>query len=632
MGVALSVCAAALAFAFAKAGRPAALGSSARRDHAPTPQLLIAAGSGFGILAFEVLLIHLLSMTLRSSVYSFGAVLLVVLMCLAASAAFVAATTRRLDPRSLLGAALTAEALILLALPSLLFATTDGLASTARETLANGLLIAALFGGPALLVGGLVFPVSLRLASGGSPGVRIGGLLAANTAGGILGSLAASYLLLDGLGLWRSIALLSAGYAVAALGVGPNRPRIRRAALLVGGVALYAAAGGVNPLALPAAVAPEGSRLLAVREGAHGTLAVSEEPSGNRWLRIDQYYGLASSDGSPRQQRWGHIALLQHPDPKRVLFVGSATGGTAASAVLHPVEQIVLVEIVPEVHALAREFFAPYNRGVHTDVRTRLVVEDGRNHIRASTERYDVIVADLFVPARPGTGSMYSREHFEAVKARLLPGGVFAQWPPLYQHTAADFAIVAATFLEVFPDATLWRGDFSAETPTAGLVATLGPRLDAAAIDARLAFLREGGLRDRWLTDPRAFWMLYVGRLALAEQLAHATGTRDDRPLFEFVAGRATTERRAAFARRDWPELAEHIVQATGENDPAHPGRPLAALRAGAAMLRANLLATEGDLGARRSALRLLRSSVPEDLLHPPDPTIGELWPGRSGS
>ncbi|MGH0030810.1 MAG: spermidine synthase [Myxococcota bacterium] len=616
----------AAALAFAGATRVAAATRTARpAERAPAGLLWIAGASGFGTLAFEVLLFHLLSMTLRSSVHSIGAVLLVVLVSLAAAAAFVAATAGRLDARRLLGFALAAEAVGLALLPFFVFAATDGLQATRVETLANGLWTAALFGGPALLVGGLVFPLTLRLASGGAPGSRAGGLLAANTLGGILGSLAGSWLLLDRLGLWPSMTLLAAGYALAALCPGPATARVRRGVALLVGLAGIGAWLG-SPAALPAVGAPEGERLLAVHESAHGTLAVVEQANGNRWLKIDQYYGLASSAGSPRQQRWGHVALLLHPDPRRVLFVGSATGGTAASAVPHPVDEIVLVEIVPAVHDLARRFFAPYNRSIHSDPRTRLVVEDGRNHLRATRERYDVIVADQFVPARPGTGSMYSREHFRAVRERLTPDGVFAQWLPLYQMTDADFAIVAAGFREVFPNATLWRGDYSAATPSGGLIGLRGDPPTGADVAARIASLPDAA-RDRWLATPEAFWMLYVGPLALLPGLERAPPNTDDRPSFEFVAGRATAEQRSDFTARGWPRLGDALVQATSQGDPAFPGAPRASVEAGAALARANRLALEGK---RAEALRVQREHVPPALLHPPDPTIGEFWPGRA--
>jgi spermidine synthase len=632
---ALSLAIGVVAFALSRRGSgtpaPAARSTCRRVGRPALAHLALAAGSGFGTLAFEVLLLHLLAVVLESSVYSFGAVLLVVLCALAAAAFVAAHGAARLGAERLLGGALCAVALLLLALPALVFATTLEFHFTAEATLQNGVLTAAIFGAPVLFVGGLVFPLTLHLAGGERPGERLGALLAANTLGGIAGSLAASFLLLDLLGSWRSLWLLGAAYGAAALCVhAPLRTRMMRAGAIAA-VAATLALTGRSPVDLPVAVPEAGARVLAVRESASGVVSVIEEATGNRWLRIDNHYGLASSQGSTRQQRWGHLALLQHPDPKRVLFIGSATGGTAASAVPHPVRQIELVDIVPEVHPLAARFFAAWNRGVHGDPRTRLLVEDGRNHVRATPARYDVIFADLFVPWHPGAGSLYSREHFEAVRDHLAPRGVFAQWLPLYQLGRREFEIIVATFLDVFPQATLWRGDFSARTPTAGLIATRGAPLSAAELEARLATLRrDGGVDDRWLTDPRGFWMLYVGPLdPHAEPFASAPRTSDAHPRLEFVAGRGNSALRDEFAREIWPALAEAIQTASGPEDPLHPGRPLAGPRAGAALLRANLLATSGAPGARRQALAQLRREVPPDLLWPPDPTIGELWPAQ---
>ena len=196
---------------------------------------------------------HLLAVVLESSVYSFGAVLLVVLTSLAAAAFAAGPGARRLGANRLLGLALWAQALLLLVLPAGVFATSFDFRFTADATLENGLLAAVLYGATPLFVGGLVFPLTFHLAAGERPGERLGWLLAANTLGGIVGSLAASFLLLDALGLWRSLGLLAAGYAVAALALrAPPRTRALRAAtLLAAALALHAS--GHSPLELPVA-------------------------------------------------------------------------------------------------------------------------------------------------------------------------------------------------------------------------------------------------------------------------------------------------------------------------------------------------------------------------------------------
>jgi spermidine synthase len=632
IGVALSVAVAAAAFLRGRLApsTPPPYGIAASATRAPAFLLATAAASGFGTLAFEVLLIHLLSLVIHSSVYSVAAVLLVVLLALAMAAALVAAIPRRVSAHGMLVVALGLQAAILFALPHLIFEGTFGAQVAVPGTAANGLRYAALFGGPALLVGGLVFPLTLRLASGGSPGARIGGLLAANTAGGIVGSLVASFVLLNHAGAWASLAFLGVAYAAATLGI-PGTPGARAwrlAILVIVGAALTGVTS--NPLDLPALVPEEGAHLLAVEEDAHGTVGVVEESDGNRWLRLGNHYGLSSSRGSPRQERWGHLSLLHHPNPKRVLFIGSGTGGTASASVLHPVQEISLVEVVPSVHALAARYFAPYNRRVHRDPRTRLISEDGRNHVRASGEHYDVIVSDLFVPSRPGTGSLYSRDHFEAIRDHLTDEGVFVQWLPIYQLAEADFRIVASTFLEIFPEAELWRGSFSALNPTAGLVGTRGPAPTPGDLQQRLRDLARYGVRDRWLESPDGLWMFYIGPLAgIGPRFTSGPIQRDDRPVFEFVAGRATPMDHREFALRTWPDVTSQLAAATARDDPRRTGRQRAAIRAGAAMSEANLLATSGLEGGRRQGLDRMRRAVPAKLLHPPDWTLGELWPAR---
>jgi spermidine synthase len=442
----------------------------------------------------------------------------------------------------------------------------------------------------------------------------------------VVGSVGASLVLLEYAGLWPSFAVVAAAYLAVALWVAPS-PRWR-VGVAGAGAAVAAAVflTSASPLALPRVALRSGERLVALAEGAHGLVSVVDR-RGELLLKVDNHYSLAGTGNPVNEERAGHLALVLHPEPKRVLFVGSATGATAAAAVVHPVESIVLVEIVPEVMALAPAHFGPTTRGVHLDPRTRRVVEDGRNHLRAAPERYDVIVTDLFVPGRPGVGSMYAREHFRAVREHLGPGGVFCQWLPLYQLGREEFALVAATFLEVFPEATLWRGDFFGARPRAALIGINGEPPDPATVGARLRDLAAGGVEDRWVTDPRAFWMLYVGPLAgLAPGLDGLAPNTDDRPRFEFLAGRLGMPQRRAFLRDGWLELSAAVRSSSGDDDPFR-GAPGSAPEAGQAFARAALLVARGRPDLARGFLRQVRRLVDADLLDPADPSVAEIWP-----
>ena len=99
-----------------------------------------------------------------------------------------------------------------------------------------------------------------------------------------------------------------------------------------------------------------------------------------------------------------------------------------------------------------------------------LKVADARRFVNASRNKYDVIVADLFHPARDGAGSLYTVEHFQAIRGLLKPGGLFCQWLPLYQLDLDVLRVIVRTFLQVFPEGTAYLAHYSLQTPIIGLI------------------------------------------------------------------------------------------------------------------------------------------------------------------
>src|SRR6185503_6912400 len=97
-------------------------------------------------------------------------------------------------------------------------------------------------------------------------------------------------------------------------------------------------------------------------------------------------------------------------------------------------------------------------------------VADARRFVRATEERYDVIVADLFHPARDGAGLLYTHEHYRAVSSKLSEGGLFAQWLPLYQMSLETLRIITRSFVDVFPHTSAYLAHFNVESPVLGLM------------------------------------------------------------------------------------------------------------------------------------------------------------------
>jgi spermidine synthase len=661
LGVPASYAAGVLAIATAGAGALAAAGRFAGADAVPeggparAPAAPRAAGfarlagvaalSGFTVFAAEILLLQSFALVLDQSVYAFGAVLCVVLLALGAAALAAAALVRRgLAPATLLGIGLAGAAIALFAFPAIFFSATAGLAllSTTRPWpgyLFASLGIALATAGPGLALAGLVFPATLgaagSLAGGAGTARRVGRIVAANTAGALAGALAAPWLLLPLLGLWPAFAALAGLAAAGALLLAPlaARPRAALATLLgVTGLALATLAPpwGVLPLALG-----PGETIRSLEPTAAGQVAVVES-GGELRIQTDNHYALGGTAQAAHQERQAHVALLLRPGARRVAWIGSATGISAGAALAHPIERISLVELVPGVARAARRHFAPWNRGVYDDPRSERVLDDGRNFVRATGARFDLVVADLFVPWQAGAAALYTREHFAAVRSRLAEGGAFCQWLPLYQLSGDELRVVIATFLDVFPDAALFRGDFYGRFPIVALVGYAGRGPGAAEISTAAAALGRAGVADRWVTHPIGFWSLYVGPLApLAASLALVPRNTDDHPGLEFLAARSRAggalAHGGAFTGVPFATFARTVAAGLGDPDSRFGvlgSERLRAAAGGHALQSADALYAAGRAGESGQALAAAAGLLPRELLADagPDPSAVGVW------
>jgi spermidine synthase len=288
---------------------------------------------------------------------------------------------------------------------------------------------------------------------------------------------------------------------------------------------------------------PPGARVRDYRDGVMATVAVIETPDGQRSLRVNNRFQMGGTAAALAERRQAHIPLLLHPAPKRALFLGPGTGITLGAAKQHPGLIADGVELVPEVIELMHHF-APENMGVGSS--TPVVAADARRFVRASDERYDVIVADLFHPAQDGAGFLYTREHFEAVRQRLAPGGIFCQWLPLHQLDEPTLNTILRTFLHTFPETHAVLLHFNVDIPVVGLIGSLDPlHLAPESVERRLA---EPAFRQQMKSAGLDRTINLLGCLAAGpRELSSLAGpgllNTDDRPVVSFAAPRIASRR-----------------------------------------------------------------------------------------
>jgi len=518
--------------------------------------------SGFGVLALEVLWTRMMALVLENSVYTFAAILVVVLSCLAGGSLISSVLARRKwSPHGVLAVLLVLSGISIALTPSVFMLLTHSFEYQAvKASWPNFVFfifkICTLTIGPPALVLGTVFPYLMKTEEryASSPGRTVGRLATINTIGAILGSLACAFLFLEVFGLWRAMQIIGVMYFLMAFCMPSIRSRVGLAVKGMSGVGLLLWVTVLNPGDLPVTGVLTTKRdevTLKAWEGSDCTVSVVR---GNEGLavKINSDYGLGSTNGRVRLAMQAEIPLMLKPDTKSVFFLGMGTGITAGAALSEKfpaVERVVTCELSPHVITASKEFMTNVDgvdltNGLFTDPRSTVLTEDGRHYLMATKEQFDVINADLFVPFHSSAGSLYSQEHFESVKQRLKPGGLFVQWLPTYQLTEFDFHVIGRTMLEVFDQVSIWRCDFA---PFDEVVAFVGHKgavpLAACNIDdfqIRKDFIEGNELDQIAKTlNPQTALLYYGGNMSAAKEwFAQYPINTDDKPVIEYMAPR----------------------------------------------------------------------------------------------
>ncbi len=492
-------------------------------------------------IGYETVGIRVMSQVLENTVYTFAAVLSVFLLGTALGAALYQRCRRRAssdlwltDLFCGLSMAGIIGVLTLWRAQPLYDACRNALGDSRCGVLAAEVAVAAaVFGLPTIFMGAIFSHLvqAARRKEGG-----VGRAAALNTFGGTLAPAFFGVSLFPLAGSKWTLTLISLGY-LALL------PKVAgwRWGLLAAPLALLL----LLPANLRLVQVPPGGRLAEYREGVMDSVAVIEDAHTNRTLRVNNRFQMGGTAAADAEYRHAHMPLLLHPAPKRALFLGLGTGITFGAASLHPNLESDGVELVPEVVAVMAQF-EPYNYAPDRQPALKLHVADARRFIRTTRTRYDVIVADLFHPARDGAGGLYTIEHFQAVRQRLLPGGIFCQWLPLHQLDEDMLRIIVRTFLEVFPEAQAYLLRLNVDAPVIGLVGSLAwPQYSSLWVEKRLDdSTLAGPLKKLALADSiRFFGALLAGPKELHDFAGNASLNTDDRPRVTFGAPRFTYQK-----------------------------------------------------------------------------------------
>ena len=494
--------------------------------------------TGFVALGEEVVWTRFLALLVHNSVRTYTLTLALVLAGIVIGSLLVARLADRPAVRTwLLGALPIASGLLVWALFLM--------PPAAWRALGGEAAVAAVLLLPPAILSGATFPLAVRVvvASPEWAGIGIGRMLAINTAGGIAGALATGFFLLPGLGVQNAALVCTALSLLAGIGVWTFLARggsvLGRLAPAAAAIAVWASVPGVTHVRVPETYLADPGQLIDHREGLESNLAVVRGASGQHVLEIDRWW--QGQDRKTHQIMAAHLPMMLHPGPRTVLVIGVGAGQTPARFLMYPIERLDCVDIEPRVFDLVR---ANFPSAWMDDPRARLLRTDGRNFLTHTADRYDLISLEVGQLFRPGVASFYTEDFYRRAAAHLRPGGIVAQFVALPFLAPDDLRGVVATFLAVFPHASLWYN--TAELLLVGSREQT-PRLESnrvaaahadPAIGSDLQFSPWGGPQV-WLSRPEALAGSFLcGDDGLHRLAGGAATYRDDRPVLEYAASR----------------------------------------------------------------------------------------------
>jgi spermidine synthase len=285
-----------------------------------------------------------------------------------------------------------------------------------------------------------------------------------NTLGAVLGPLLAAFLLIPLLGVVKSIMLLVVVLSMVIIYVlKARRKQIGLGTLVLVFLSVILFWGEIQ--ILPPSFKKSDRDILFYNETVEGTLVVAQEKTPGAFIRVSYVNNSAvigsTYDAVKAVKMIGHIPFFAGLECEKALVVGFGMGVTTSAIAQHPeVKEIDCVEMVPGLKEAA-PFYAELNNNVIDDPRVRMMSGDGRHFLQKTSNKYDLISCD---PTHPvlGSGNLYTEDYFELCKQHLNEGGMVSQYLPLHKLRLEDFLGIIKSFHSVFPNATVWLGQYHA--------------------------------------------------------------------------------------------------------------------------------------------------------------------------
>jgi len=238
-------------------------------------------------------------------------------------------------------------------------------------------------------------------------------------------------------GIMSAVIFISGGYML--LNTYPRAGWIRIAAGIIVPALIFAFSPDnyVKKMAFP------NQELIANLSTRYGNLVVTRQADQ---VNVYENHNLLFYTGNVMlNEEAVHFAMVQHPDPARVLLISGGMAGMTAEIEKYGVEKITCLESNPGIFRLPHAFAG----NLDPTGKVEVVKRDIRTFIGSTEQQYDVVLMNLPPPSSLGMNRFYTEEFFLLLRDRCRDGAVIATSLPSTANYAEDHALEA--------NASLWK-------------------------------------------------------------------------------------------------------------------------------------------------------------------------------
>ena len=165
-------------------------------------------------------------------------------------------------------------------------------------------------------------------------------------------------------------------------------------------------------------------KILASKDTFYGNVTVTE--SGGQTNFFESGLLSFSVPDPLGAEEATQFALLEHPNPQKVLLIGGGVGGRLTEILKNAsIKSIDYVELNPAVISLGKAFLPPEKSSLKNP-RVHIYNRDARLFLAKTSNLYDVIIVDMPPPYTAQLNRLYTVEFFRMAASHLENSGVFS--------------------------------------------------------------------------------------------------------------------------------------------------------------------------------------------------------------